>query len=301
MQSERLTRRTLIAGLGVAAAAPALASGVTRKSVGATGLSIPAIGMGSWRTFDVGADSALRAARADVLKAFFDHGGSLIDSSPMYGASQEVIGSGLARLGGAPSLFAADKVWTEGRDAGRRQIAASLKNWRLDRFDLLQVHNLVDWRAHLPILFEMKSQGQLRFVGITSYAGLRYDEMARIAETEPVDFIQITYNIADREAETELLPLAAERNIAVIANRPFREGALLERLNGVRLPPIAGEIGAHSWSQFLLKFIIAHPAVTAAIPATRRADHMIENMGALTGPLPDAAQRKEMIRAFEAL
>lgn len=301
MQSERLTRRTLIAGLGVAAAAPALASGVTRKSVGATGLSIPAIGMGSWRTFDVGADSALRAARADVLKAFFDHGGSLIDSSPMYGASQEVIGSGLARLGGAPSPFAADKVWTEGRDAGRRQIAASLKNWRLDRFDLLQVHNLVDWRAHLPILFEMKSQGQLRFVGITSYAGLRYDEMARIAETEPVDFIQITYNIADREAETELLPLAAERNIAVIANRPFREGALLERLNGVRLPPIAGEIGAHSWSQFLLKFIIAHPAVTAAIPATRRADHMIENMGALTGPLPDAAQRKEMIRAFEAL
>lgn len=262
---------------------------------------MPSIGMGSWRTFDVGADPARRASRTSVLKAFFDNGGVLIDSSPMYGTSQDVIGAGLQELGGVPKLFAADKVWIEGREAGKRQTADSLRRWGVERFDLLQVHNLVDWRAHLPWLFDLKSAGALGFVGVTSYAGIRYEEMARIVETEPLDFVQLTYNIVDRDAEMRLLPLAYEKGVAVIANRPFREGALFERVRGARLPAIAAEIGAATWAQFFLKFAISHPAITAAIPATSRVDHMIENMAAMSGPMPDAAMRSAMFRSFENL
>lgn len=302
MRENQLTRRLVLAGLGAASIAPAAsATAGVRKAFGAGGAALPAVGMGSWRTFDVGADPAQRAARAEVLKTFFDLGGSLIDSSPMYGSSQAVIGAGLAALPSKPALFAADKVWTEGRDAGRRQIEVSRRNWGVDRFDLMQVHNLVDWRAHLPALFEMRDAGAVRFVGVTSYAGLRYDEMAGIIEREPIDFIQLTYNIADREAEDRLLPLARDKGVGVIANRPFREGALTDRTRGEPLPPVAAEIGASTWAQFLLKFVIAHPAVTTTIPATRRVDHMIENMGAMRGPLPDAEIRREMISAFDEL
>lgn len=301
MRSLSLTRRSALAGMGAAAALPsALAQARLRKPVGTGGETISAIGMGSWRTFDVGSDTALRASRAAVLRAFFDSGGTLIDSSPMYGSAQEVIGAGLRTLGRPSQLFAADKIWTEGRDVGRRQGDESLQRWGIDKFDLLQVHNLVDWRAHLPWLFDLKAAGALRYVGITSYAGIRYDEMTRILETEPVDFIQLTYNIADREAEERLLPLALDRGVGVIANRPFREGALFESVRGAPLPSIAAEIGASSWAQFFLKFIVSHPAITAAIPATRRVDHMVENMGALGGPAPDAPMRKAMALAFES-
>ncbi len=295
-------RRTILAGLAGAVVAPSahsnsLAPGTARLAREA----LPAIGMGSWRTFDVGSDQALRASRRAVLKAFFENGGALIDSSPMYGSSQSVIGAGLQPLGGPPRLFAADKVWVSGRDAGQRQASESLLNWNIERFDLLQVHNLVDWRVHLPWLFDLRAAGALRYVGVTSYSGIRYDEMARIVETEPVDFIQLTYNVADREAEQRLLPLALERGVAVIANRPFREGALFGKVRGASLPPVAREIGATNWAQFFLKFIVSHPAVTAAIPATSRVDHMIENMGALRGPKPDAAIRRAMVSAFEEI
>ncbi len=244
--------------------------------------------MGAWLTFDVGADEPLRRQRMEVLKTFFDMGGAVIDSSPMYRSSQSVVGDALNRL-----------------DRQRRRrtgpVARTKARWGVDQFDLLQVHNLVRWRAHLETLFEMKRQGRLRYAGVTSYAGLRYDDIERIMETQPIDFIQITYNLADREAERRLLPLAQEKGVAVIANRPFREGALINAVKRHPLPDMAADIDAANWAQFLLKFIISHPALTVAIPATRRVDHMRENMGALSGPLPDNSFRQRMISAFEAL
>jgi diketogulonate reductase-like aldo/keto reductase len=300
-----ISRRTLIgaAAAGVVAR-PAFASPQTSKvlkPIPATGEQVPAIGMGTWRTFDVGGDETSRAQRTQVLETFFDMGGTMIDSSPMYGSSQSVVGDALARLDRKDDVFSADKVWIRGGDNGPGQINETRRRWGVERIDLLQVHNLLSWREHLKTLFTMKDEGRLRYVGITSYSGLRYDAIARIMEEYPLDFVQITYNIADREAEQRLLPLAAERGVAVIANRPYREGTLIDYVKRYPLPDIAAEIGAANWAQFLLKFIVAHPALTAAIPATRRVDHMRENMGALSGPLPDVALRRDMIKAFEAL
>lgn len=271
------------------------------KTIPSTGEVVPAIGMGSWLTFNVGGDERLRAQRTEVLRTFFSMGGAVIDSSPMYGSSQAVIGDALTRLGRPGALFSADKVWISGGENGPAQIAQTTARWGVDSFDLLQVHNLVSWRSHLETLFAMKEEGRLRYVGVTSYSGLRYGEIERIMRDHPLDFIQITYNLADREAEDRLLPLAQEKGIAVIANRPFREGALIDAVMRRPLPEMAAEIGADNWAQFLLKFIVSHPALTAAIPATRRVDHMTENMGALTGPMPDAAFRRRMVEGFEAL
>lgn len=257
--------------------------------------------MGTWLTFDVGADPAARAARREVLRAFFGAGGRLIDSSPMYGTSQEVVGWCLEALGKRNGVFAADKVWTLQHDDGPAQIERSRVRWGVPRFDLLEVHNLVDWRRHLETLFDMKAAGRLSYVGVTTYAGLRHDEVEEIMRAHPLDFAQLTYNIADREAEARLLPLAEERGIAVIANRPFREGGLFPIVEGKKLPEFAAEIGAASWAQFMLKFAISHPAITCAIPATRRADHMRENMGALESAVPDMAMRTKMAAAFAAL
>lgn len=304
-----ITRRAALTGAVAAAISPARAqpSILVGKIIPSTNERLPAIGMGTWRTFNVGENETARAQRTHVLARFFEMGGRLIDSSPMYGSSQSVVGDALARLGRTGDVFAADKVWVSGgdnrpgKDNGPGQIAQTQERWGVDGFDLLQVHNLVSWRAHLETLFAMKADGRLRHVGVTSYSGLRYDDIAQIMTSHPIDFIQITYNIADREAERRLLPLAAERNIAVIANRPFREGALIGRVNRLPLPAMAAEIGAENWAQFLLKFIISHRAITAAIPATRRVDHMTENMGALRGPMPDAAQRRAMAAAFERL
>ncbi len=268
------------------------------KIIPSSGEAIPAIGMGSWLTFDVGADSAARAQRVQVLRSFFELGGALIDSSPMYGSSQSVIGHALGQLK-PRTLFTADKLWVRGGVNGPAQINESARHWGVSQFDLLQVHNLVSWRAHIDTLFQMKAEGCLRYVGVTSYAGLRYGEIERIMENHPLDFIQITYNLADREAERRLLPLALEKGVAVIANRPFRESALIDAVMRRPLPDHAAEINAANWAQYLLKFIVSHPALTVAIPATRRVDHMRENMGALTGPLPDAAFRRRMIAAFE--
>ncbi|MFZ3173606.1 MAG: aldo/keto reductase, partial [Thiobacillus sp.] len=231
---------------------------------------------------------------AEVMRAFFLAGGRLIDSSPMYGSSQEVIGYGLKKIGRPAKLFAADKVWIADGPAGRAQIETSRRDWGIPRFDLVQVHNLLSWQAHLPTLFAMKAAGQLRYVGITTSHGRRHDEMAQIMASQPIDFVQLTYNLIDREAEQRLLPLAQERGIAVIVNRPFQQGALLDRIGRRTLPPWAAEIDCSSWAQFALKFIISHPAVTCAIPATTRVDHVHENMGAATGRLPDQAMRARM-------
>ena len=292
----RATRRTILAGAGAALAAPVLAAGsgtALARAIPATGEPLPAVGLGSWITFNVGADPLLRAECRAVMAAFFDGGGGMIDSSPMYGSSQDVIGAALATLDRPAGLFSADKVWTRAAN-GPAQIAETARRWGVGRFDLLQVHNLLDWEANLDTLEGMKASGALRYTGVTTSHGRRHGELEEIMRRRPPDFVQLTYNIVDREAERRLLPLALERGIAVICNRPFRRGRLPDQLAGRPMPGWAAEIGVSTWPQFLLKFILSHPAVTTAIPATRRVDHLVENKSAAFGPMPDAAMRRRM-------
>ena len=305
---ENLSRRAVLAalaGLGASASlgAPANAAPgpMLKRAIPKTGEEIPAIGMGSWITFNVGADPALRDARAKVLQAFFDRGGGLIDSSPMYGSSEEVIGDGLKRIANANTLFSATKVWIWGQARGIRQMENSRRLWGLERFDLMQIHNLLDWESHLETLLAHKAQGRIRYVGITTSHGERHEAMAKTMAAQPLDFVQFTYNILDREAERRLLPLAAERRLAVIVNRPFRQGDLFDRFARRPFPEWAAGFDCANWAQFFLKFVVSHPPVTCALPATTRADHMAENMGALRGRLPDAKTRARMIRHVESL
>jgi diketogulonate reductase-like aldo/keto reductase len=228
------------------------------------------------------------------MRAFFAAGGRMIDSSPMYGSSQPVIGHGLRRLGKPAQLFSAEKVWIGSGARGRAQMEASRQHWGLARFDLMQVHNFLAWQEHLPILFEMKKAGAIRYVGITTSEGRRHRDFEDVMRRHPLDFVQLTYNIVDREAEERLLPLARDRGIAVIANRPFREGALVRTLERHPLPAWAAEIGARTWAQAVLKFIVAHPAITCVIPATTSVSHVRENLAAAGGTLPDEAMRRRM-------
>lgn len=271
------------------------------RAIPKTGERIPTIGMGTWITFNVGASSRLRDARAQVLKTFFDHGGRVIDSSPMYGSSEDVIGYCLDRIKARNKLFSATKVWTPLVDNGISQMSESRSLWGIGRFDLMQVHNLVNWEGHVDTIADDKAAGRVRYVGITTSHGSRHSEMVRVMNDPRIDAVQFTYNVIDREAEQRLLPMAAERGQAVVINRPFRRGALFRRFGAKPLPEWAGEIDCSNWAQFFLKFVISHPAVTCAIPATSRVDHMNENMGALYGRLPDAAMRARMIRYVESL
>ena len=259
------------------------------------------VGLGSWITFNVGYDKAARASCAEVMRNFFEAGGRLIDSSPMYGSSQAVIGDGLTKLSKPQALFSADKVWIAPGSRGPAQIEASRKNWDIARFDLLQVHNLMAWKEHLPTLFAMKASGQVRYVGITTSEGRRHRDFEQIMRSQPLDFVQVSYNVLDREVEARILPLAQERGMAVIINRPFRQGELIDSVMRHPLPPWAAEIGCANWAQFLLKFIVSHPAVTCAIPATTSVAHVRENMGAALGPLPDETMRRRMIAHVEQL
>jgi diketogulonate reductase-like aldo/keto reductase len=262
---------------------------------------MPLVGLGTWITFNVGNDRALREQCFAVMNAFFQGGGRMIDSSPMYGSSQDVIGAGLARLGHPRELFAADKVWIGSGTRGPGQIEESRRLWQVPRFDLLQVHNLLAWQEHLPTLIAMKREGRLRYVGITTSEGRRHREFEQIMREHPLDFVQFSYNVLDREAEDRLLPLAQERRMAVIVNRPFRQGQLTRALARHPLPAWAGEMGCRTWAQVLLKFILAQPAVTCAIPATSDVDHVRENLAAARGPLPDAALRKRIVSHVEKL
>lgn len=264
------------------------------RAIPSTGEAVPAIGMGSWITFNVGDDQALRDQRAEVLRAFFAHGGRVIDCSPMYGSSAATIGYGLEKLGRPQPLFAAEKVWTWWTSSGPEQMAEQRDAWGVERFDLVQVHNLLNREGHLETLAAWKEEGRIRYLGITTSHGSRHEEMEAVMKSRPLDFVQLTYNILDREAESRLLPLAADRGQAVLVNRPFRQKALIRHVERHPLPEWAAECGAATWPQFLLKFIISDPAVTCVIPATSRVDHMAENMAALGGPLPDAALRRRM-------
>ena len=310
----RPTRRDLLRSLGLGAAwlaagplrllgaEAASGSELLTKPIPSSGERLPVVGMGSWITFDVAPVGGLLDTRVEVLRRFFAAGGALVDSSPMYGRSEDVIGHCLERLDGLRrGLFSATKVWTPLAWHGRRQVAASEELWGVERFDLLQIHNLLSWEAHLETLQELKAAGRVRYLGITTSHGRRHEEMERVIATRPFDFVQLTYNLLDREAEARLLPLAAERGLAVIVNRPFRRGALIDALGGRPLPSWVGEVGCASWPQLLLKFVVSHPAVTCAIPATSRPDHMAENMAAARGRLPDAEMRRRLVRHAEDL
>ncbi|HKX39852.1 MAG TPA: aldo/keto reductase [Burkholderiaceae bacterium] len=302
-----IPRRRFLASLAAGATVPALAaqpagSTMPARLVASTRQAIPIVGLGSWITFNVGRDAPLRAECTRVVQAFLDGGGRVIDSSPMYGSSQDVIGQALRTLGAAGQVFAADKVWTgDGSAQGAAQAEASRQLWGVPRFALLQVHNLLNWQAHLPMLLRLKAEGRVGHVGITTSEGRRHAEFEQLMRTQPLDFVQFTYNPLDREAEQRLLPLAADRGIAVLVNRPFRQGELTQRLARHPLPPWAAEAGATSWAQLVLKFILAHPAVTCVIPATSQVAHVRENLAAARGPLPDAALRGRIAGHLQAL
>ena len=271
------------------------------KAIPSSGEQLPVIGMGSWKTFDVGDNAQARAVRIAVLQAFFDQGGAMIDSSPMYGTSEEIIGYCLEQIKNKDALFAATKVWVPGQWLGIKQMERSARLWGLNRFDLMQIHNMLDWDSHIETLKAWKAEGKIRYLGITTSHGRRHQALLKAMQQEPFDFVQFTYNLIDREAEQYLLPLAAERGAAVIINRPFQHGGLFNAVNAKPLPAWAQEFDCENWAQFFLKFIVSHPAVTCAIPATRRVDHMIENMGAGFGRLPDLKTRQRMIRYFNNL
>jgi diketogulonate reductase-like aldo/keto reductase len=272
-----------LSGLAVSAALPAVAAPPER---------LPRVGLGTWITFDV-TDAAAREKRGALLRAFFAAGGRVVDSSPMYGASEATLGAELAK--GVPrELFAATKVWTVGQLAGRRQVEQSRRLWNVPRFDLLQVHNMLDWEAHLPTLKQMKAEGKVRYIGITTSHGRRHDLVEKILGEEKLDFLQITYNINDPQVDRRVLPLAVERGVAVIINRPFDGGEMFGARTQRPLPGWAKEIGCQSWAEAFLKWVVSHPAVTCAIPATSQLAHLQENMRALAGPMPDEALRRRI-------
>ncbi|WDE10608.1 aldo/keto reductase [Thalassomonas haliotis] len=304
----KLSAASLAAGfclnpLSLLSAAPAPTDNPQRltKVIPSTGEKLPAIGMGSWMTFNVGQDQGARQNCLRILRAFFNGGGALIDSSPMYGSSEQVIGYCLGQLNRQNKHFSATKVWTPFQSGGVKQIHDSHRLWGVTNIKLMQIHNLLSWEKHLETLEKLKRDGQINYIGITSSHGRRHKEMEKIMLTRDLDFIQLTYNIIDREAESRLLPLAREKGIAVIANRPFQRKALFQRVRGKPLPPSAKAIHCQNWAQYFLKFIISHPDISCAIPATSQVAHMQENMAALKGEMPDDKFRGQMLHDIQAI
>jgi diketogulonate reductase-like aldo/keto reductase len=294
---EPLTRRTVLGLMAAAAAGPSparAASSILTRPIPSSGEAIPAVGLGTWRTFDVGPAPAERAPLKTVLQRFVELGGRVIDSSPMYGTAESVAGDLAADLGVTDTLFFATKVWTSGREAGVAQIEQSFRRFRTKRLDLLQIHNLLDWKTQLSTLGDFKQTGRIRYLGVTHYTSSAYDELERVLQSEQLDFLQVNYSVGEREAERRILPLAAERGIAVLVNRPFSEGGLFQRVRGKALPTWASEIGCESWAQLLLKWVLGNPAATCVIPATSRPEHLVDNMKAGVGALPDEKMRNQI-------
>jgi aryl-alcohol dehydrogenase-like predicted oxidoreductase len=308
MSRTKLTRRDLvrwIAGGAIAAALPARADQpartMTTRTMPGSREAIPVIGMGSSNTFDVGVSDAERAPLREVLRSLADAGGTVIDTSPMYGRAEQTIGDLVAAFGLRSRLWFATKVWTRGREAGERQIAESFRRLRTDRLELLQIHNLLDWREHLPTIRSMQQQQKVRYSGITHYRADAHEELERVLGAQRFDWVQFNYSLAEREAERRLLPFCMDRGVAVMINRPFADGALFARVRDKPLPPWAAEVGCSSWAQYFLRFAISHPAVTCAIPATSKPHHMRDNAAAGAAPLPDEQQRRRMAEYFQAL
>lgn len=276
------------------AAAPAAATRMHQRAIPSSGEQLGIIGCGTWQTFDVGAAAEDRKRLADVLQIMFDAGGSVVDSSPMYGRSEAVTGDLLTQMGKHDRAFVATKVWTRGAAEGVRQMEESMRLLQHKRIELMQIHNLVDWRTHLKTLRAWKAEGRIKYLGITHYTESAFGELEAIMKAEKLDFVQLNYSLGDRAAEARLLPLAAERGIAVLVNQPFGGGGLLRSLADKPLPAWANDIGCASWAQVLLKYVVSHPAVTCAIPGTSRPEHMRDNVAAGMGIVPDAAMRRRM-------
>jgi diketogulonate reductase-like aldo/keto reductase len=282
------------------AAADAAGAAITR-AIPATGERLPVIGVGSWITFNVTPEPDEETGLVPVIQKFFALGGSMVDSSPMYGHSEAVIGDLLRQVPQHARLFSATKIWTPSVAMGRWQLEQSRKLWDVPRFDLVHVHNMVNWEGHLETLKAQQAAGRVRYIGITTSHGQLHDEMARALGRTRFDFAQFTYNLADRRVEQRLLPLCAERGIAVVINRPFDGGRLFDKVRGKPLPGWASELDCQNWAQLFLKFVVSHPAVTCAVPATHQAAHMVENMGALYGRVPDAEMRARIARALDQI
>jgi len=259
-----------------------------------SGEALPLVGMGTWNTFDIEAQ-APRESLLQVAQEFYAAGARVLDTSPMYGEAEAVCGEIMAKLERRPQTFLATKVWTRGLEAGRAQIQRSLQLLRTTQLDLLQIHNLLDWRVHTATLRDLKAAGTVRFIGITHYTEAAHADLEAVLRAESFDFVQVNYSLVTRAAEARLLPFCQERGIGVLVNRPFEEGQLLRRLRGQPLPPYAAEIGCADWAQFCLKFIISHSAVSCVIPASSTALHMRSNLQAGCGPLPDAELRRRMV------
>ena len=266
------------------------------RAIHSSGELLPAVGLGTWQTFDISGKSDERDSLKEVLKILIAKGGTVIDSSPMYGRSEEVVGDLSTEVGVNDKLFMATKVWTNGKENGIRQMNESFRLMRRKRIELMQVHNLTDWETHIKTLRDWKEQGKIRYIGLTHYTSSAHERLASIISREKVDFIQINYNIADRHAAEKLLPHALEKGVSVLINQPFESGSLFRQVRGKQLPGWAKEFDCHSWAQFFLKYILAHPAVTCVIPGTSKPHHMIDNMGAGYGKLPSERQRQEMIK-----
>ena len=303
------TRRHLLKSAGAVSLLYALSPGciaaakstVIRKTIPSTGERLSVIGLGTSRTFDVDSTTAAQSPLLEVLQAFFDNDGQLIDSSPMYGSAEAVTGALLGQINNKQNLFTATKVWTNGKRQGIEQMERSMQRMGVDRIDLMQIHNLRDWKTHVDTLVEWKAEGKIRYIGITTSHGRYHDELEQLLQQLPLDFVQISYNILDRKAEQRLLPIAGERGIATLINRPYQRGGLFRKVRGKSLPEWASEFDCVSWGQFFLKFIAAHPDVTCVIPATSKLKHMVDNMGAGFGRLPDESIRRRMIRTIESL
>jgi diketogulonate reductase-like aldo/keto reductase len=285
--------------LGLRASEPQPA--LIQRTIPASGELLPAMGMGTSRTFDTAGDPESLGKLAEIMRILFERGGKVIDSSPMYGEAESRVGDILRAADTPPDLFSATKVWTTGREQGIAQMDKSARRMNVERFDLIAVHNLVDWQTQLATLKEWKEAGKVRYIGITTSHGRDHEQFLEVMRSEPLDFVQFSYNIQDRVAEQQLLPLAAERGIATMINRPFQRGALFSKTRSRELPTLAADIDCESWAQFFLKFILAHPAVTCIIPATSKVHHMEDNMGAGFGRAPDAAQREDMLQIFQTL
>ena len=296
-------RRALLALFAAGSAVrPSLAQErILTKPIPSSGEALPVIGVGTWQTFDVGSDGAARAQLLEVLRLMTRAGRGVVDFSPMYGSSEAVAGDLMAQARLHDELFVATKVWTSGRESGIRQMETSFKRLRVERMDLMQVHNLQDVETHTRTLREWKDKKRVRYIGITHYSSSAYSEVERLLKTGQYDFLQINYSLGERDSGRRVLPLAKEKGVAVIANRPFAEGALFRRVKGKPLPTWAAELGIASWAQYFLKWIVSHPAVTCAIPGTGKPEHMRDNLGAGTGELPDAKNRRRMAEYFDGL
>jgi aryl-alcohol dehydrogenase-like predicted oxidoreductase len=282
-------------------AAAAVSAEMLKRPIPRSGEHLPAVGLGTWQTFDVGPADPARAELKEVLRQLAALGGSVVDSSPMYGESERVVGDLSAELGIRDRLFLATKVWTSGRESGIRQMEESFRLMRTKRMDLMQVHNLLDLGTHLKTLREWKAAGKIRYLGITHYHSGAYAELERLIKTKEYDFVQFNYSMDEREAEARLLPLCADSGTAVLVNRPFSQAGLFGKVRGRPLPPWAKDFDCASWAQFFLKYILAHPAVTCVIPGTRRVAHLKDNLQAGAGRLPDAAMRRRMVEYLHSL